>query len=476
MHAAARRASDATACRRSSAARRGRSPRSATTDSRCCELFAAELELRGAGAALAREPRAGSPSSARRSRRAAGVLRQDRRSTSSLLAQTEVGEVREAAGGGSSTMPHKRNPVGAVLARACAALGRGHASVLLAARSTHEHERAAGAWQAEWDGALGRARVRRRRGGARSRARSSGLEVDAERMRENLDATGGLVLAERVAFAARRAHRARRRARARRGGRRRRRPLVRRRAARTTRGVGARGGRARRRCSTRTPISARPRRWSTARSRATARGGGRRERCTTASTGAAARPSLVLSNSLGTTLELWDAAGRAACAARSGSSATTSAGTATRRVPPGPYTIERARARRRSSCSTSSGSSARLVLRPVARRRGRNVARARTRRSASTGSCSPARRPTSAPPERWHERAAPCAAEGMEAVADAMLGRWFTPAFAAATRRRGALPGDARRDAARGLRRLLRGARRLGLPRPRSAGSRRRRS
>ena len=69
-----------------------------------------------------------------------------------LLSQTEVGEVAESAGGGrggSSTLPHKRNPVGSVLAIACARRVRGAAGVLLEAMP-QEHERAAGAWQSEW--------------------------------------------------------------------------------------------------------------------------------------------------------------------------------------------------------------------------------------------------------------------------------------------------------------------------------------
>ncbi|HEY6054907.1 MAG TPA: lyase family protein, partial [Gaiellaceae bacterium] len=65
-----------------------------------------------------------------------------------LLAQTEVGEVREPAEGGSSTMPHKRNPVGSTLARACATGVHAAAGVLTG--GVHEHERAAGAWHAEW--------------------------------------------------------------------------------------------------------------------------------------------------------------------------------------------------------------------------------------------------------------------------------------------------------------------------------------
>ena len=52
------------------------------------------------------------------------------------------------SGGGSSSMPHKRNPAAAVLARACARLAHANAGVLLGGE--YEHERAAGAWQAEW--------------------------------------------------------------------------------------------------------------------------------------------------------------------------------------------------------------------------------------------------------------------------------------------------------------------------------------
>lgn len=66
-----------------------------------------------------------------------------------LLAQSEVAEVAEAAPGGSSAMPHKRNPVAAVSVLAAAAQAPGLAATLYAAM-VHEHERAAGAWHAEW--------------------------------------------------------------------------------------------------------------------------------------------------------------------------------------------------------------------------------------------------------------------------------------------------------------------------------------
>jgi 3-carboxy-cis,cis-muconate cycloisomerase len=66
-----------------------------------------------------------------------------------LLAQNEVGEVSDAAPGGSSAMPHKRNPIAAVCALGCAGSAPGLVANLLAAMA-HEHERAAGAWHAEW--------------------------------------------------------------------------------------------------------------------------------------------------------------------------------------------------------------------------------------------------------------------------------------------------------------------------------------
>jgi 3-carboxy-cis,cis-muconate cycloisomerase len=103
-----------------------------------------------------------------------------------LLAQNEVGEVAEAAGGASSTMPHKRNPVRAVLARSCARLVHANAMVLVS--GDHEHERAAGAWQAEWP-ALSAALAFA--GGAAAAAREclEGLEVDPEAMRRNMTAS-----------------------------------------------------------------------------------------------------------------------------------------------------------------------------------------------------------------------------------------------------------------------------------------------
>jgi 3-carboxy-cis,cis-muconate cycloisomerase len=101
-----------------------------------------------------------------------------------LLAQTEVAEVREAADGPSSTMPHKRNPVESTLARACAIRGQAAASVLLSSL-VQEHERAAGAWHAEW-GALSDALALTGGAAAALHGALEGLEIDTERMRANI--------------------------------------------------------------------------------------------------------------------------------------------------------------------------------------------------------------------------------------------------------------------------------------------------
>jgi 3-carboxy-cis,cis-muconate cycloisomerase len=116
-----------------------------------------------------------------------------------LLAQTEVGEVAEASGGGSSTMPQKRNPVRSAVAVACARLANAHAGVLLG-ELAHEHERAVGAWHAEWEALSGALAFT---GGAAAAAADAvtDLEIDAERMRANLDMSGGLAVAERISFA-----------------------------------------------------------------------------------------------------------------------------------------------------------------------------------------------------------------------------------------------------------------------------------
>lgn len=120
----------------------------------------------------------------------------------SLMMQTEIGEAMEPAApgrGGSSTLPHKRNPIlcGAILAAATAAPGL--VATLMAAQ-VQEHERAAGPWSAEWRALPDLVILT---GGALARAitLAEGLTVDTARMRSNLDATEGLILAEAAMMA-----------------------------------------------------------------------------------------------------------------------------------------------------------------------------------------------------------------------------------------------------------------------------------
>jgi 3-carboxy-cis,cis-muconate cycloisomerase len=120
----------------------------------------------------------------------------------SLMGQTEVGEVAEPGEpgrGGSSAMPHKRNPVGSAVVLAAATRVPALVSVMLTAM-VQDHERGLGGWHAEWEtlpelctltaGALAHlARV------------VAGLEVHPEHVRENLGATHGLILAAAAAAA-----------------------------------------------------------------------------------------------------------------------------------------------------------------------------------------------------------------------------------------------------------------------------------
>jgi 3-carboxy-cis,cis-muconate cycloisomerase len=101
-----------------------------------------------------------------------------------LLMQTEVGEAAEPRPGGSSTMPHKRNPVGAATVGAAARRAPALVSVVLGAM-VQEHERALGGWQAEWQTLT---ELLRLAGGAAGRARetAAGLDVDVERMGDNV--------------------------------------------------------------------------------------------------------------------------------------------------------------------------------------------------------------------------------------------------------------------------------------------------
>ena len=116
-----------------------------------------------------------------------------------LMAQTEVGEVTEPADagrGGSSTLPHKQNPILSVIAAANSRRVQAHAQTLYRAMAG-EHERAAGAWHAEWE-AL--SEVLALTGGAAAAVRETteGLDVYPEKLRQNLDETGGMLMAENV--------------------------------------------------------------------------------------------------------------------------------------------------------------------------------------------------------------------------------------------------------------------------------------
>jgi 3-carboxy-cis,cis-muconate cycloisomerase len=120
----------------------------------------------------------------------------------SLQMQTDVGEVAEPAGegrGGSSTMPHKRNPVGCAVALAAATRVPGLVSTMLSGM-VQEHERALGGWQAEWDTLP---QIAQLTAGALQQMRqvASGLTVDAVRMGDNLNATDGQIMAEAVTLA-----------------------------------------------------------------------------------------------------------------------------------------------------------------------------------------------------------------------------------------------------------------------------------
>jgi 3-carboxy-cis,cis-muconate cycloisomerase len=132
----------------------------------------------------------------------AGVLAKIARDVT-LLAQDEVGELREGGGadrGGSSAMAHKRNPVASVSVLACAQRVPGLAGTILGAMA-HEHERAAGAWQAEW-GTL--TELLRLTGSAAAWARDllEHVEVDVARMRlhagENPDLGASAALIDRA--------------------------------------------------------------------------------------------------------------------------------------------------------------------------------------------------------------------------------------------------------------------------------------
>ncbi|OAP24694.1 3-carboxy-cis,cis-muconate cycloisomerase [Amycolatopsis sp. M39] len=116
-----------------------------------------------------------------------------------VLARTEIGEATEATGGGSSAMPHKQNPVQSALVRSAAlqvpVLAAGVTQAGLA-----EDERSAGVWQAEWQ--LLRECLRLTGGATHTTVDLvRGLDIHANRMRENLELTNGLIVSERLSAA-----------------------------------------------------------------------------------------------------------------------------------------------------------------------------------------------------------------------------------------------------------------------------------
>lgn len=112
------------------------------------------------------------------------------------LSRTEIGEVAEGSGGGSSAMPHKANPVRSTLVAAAARRAPQLAAVLYGSLVA-EDERPAGAWHAEWEPL--RDLLRTVGGAARDAAElAEGLRVRPEAMRRHLGLTGGLIVSERL--------------------------------------------------------------------------------------------------------------------------------------------------------------------------------------------------------------------------------------------------------------------------------------
>ncbi|MEU5097435.1 3-carboxy-cis,cis-muconate cycloisomerase [Streptomyces sp. NPDC020996] len=112
------------------------------------------------------------------------------------LSRTEIAEVAEGSGGGSSAMPHKANPVRATLVAAAARRAPQLAATLYGSLVA-EDERPAGAWHAEWEPL--RDLLRLVGGAARDAAElAEGLRVHADAMREHLELTHGLIVSERL--------------------------------------------------------------------------------------------------------------------------------------------------------------------------------------------------------------------------------------------------------------------------------------
>lgn len=119
----------------------------------------------------------------------------------SLMMQVEVGEASEPSGpgrGGSSTMPHKRNPVGAALILA-AANRAPHLAATIVSGMVQEHERALGGWQSEWPTLAALCETLGSAVEAMAEV-APGLVIDLDAIQANMDATEAAVLAERATF------------------------------------------------------------------------------------------------------------------------------------------------------------------------------------------------------------------------------------------------------------------------------------
>ena len=109
--------------------------------------------------------------------------------------QDEVGEVAEP-GGGSSTMPHKRNPAACAVVLAAATRLPGLVAAFLTGM-VQEHERAVGGWHAEWPTIAAAVQTTGSALAAMAGV-AGGLSVDPDRMRANIERTNGAIFAERA--------------------------------------------------------------------------------------------------------------------------------------------------------------------------------------------------------------------------------------------------------------------------------------
>lgn len=113
------------------------------------------------------------------------------------LSRTEIGELAEGAGGGSSAMPQKRNPAASVLIRSAAIRAPHLAATLHSAAALAVDERPDGSWHAEWPALRELLRLALGAGGTAAEL-VAGLSVDLDAVRRNLELTRGLIVAERV--------------------------------------------------------------------------------------------------------------------------------------------------------------------------------------------------------------------------------------------------------------------------------------